>query len=75
LIPVLRYYSVSSRLTYFSLNPEPKGVPVLDEIRKKLPTGLGAILLTKDKIEEITRRLVKVASGASTSLRFADYPG
>ncbi len=48
---------------------------MLDEIRKKLPTGFGAILLTKDKIEEITQRLVKVASGASTSLRFADYPG
>ena len=31
---------------------------MLDEIRKNLLTGLGAVLLTKDKIEEITRRLV-----------------
>jgi polyhydroxyalkanoate synthesis regulator phasin len=34
---------------------------MLEEIRKNLVTGLGAVLLTKDKIEEVTRRLVKEA--------------
>jgi polyhydroxyalkanoate synthesis regulator phasin len=34
---------------------------MLEEIRKNLITGLGAVLLTKDKIEEITRRLVDEA--------------
>jgi polyhydroxyalkanoate synthesis regulator phasin len=34
---------------------------MLEEIRKNLVTGLGAVLLTKDKIEEITNRLVKEA--------------
>jgi polyhydroxyalkanoate synthesis regulator phasin len=34
---------------------------MLEEIRKNLVTGLGAVLLTKDKIEEITRRLVDEA--------------
>jgi polyhydroxyalkanoate synthesis regulator phasin len=34
---------------------------MLEEIRKSLVTGLGAALLTKDKIEEITRRLVDEA--------------
>jgi polyhydroxyalkanoate synthesis regulator phasin len=34
---------------------------MLEEIRKNLVTGLGAVLLTKDKIEETTSRLVKEA--------------
>jgi len=34
---------------------------MLEEIQKKLITGLGAVLLTKDKIEEITRQLVHEA--------------
>jgi polyhydroxyalkanoate synthesis regulator phasin len=34
---------------------------MLEEIRKNLVTGLGAVLLTKDKIEEVTRRMVKEA--------------
>jgi polyhydroxyalkanoate synthesis regulator phasin len=32
---------------------------MLDWIRKSLVTGLGAVLLTKDRIEEITRRWVE----------------
>jgi len=38
-----------------------KGGPMLEEIQKKLVTGLGAVLLTKDKIEAVTRRLVHEA--------------
>jgi len=34
---------------------------MLEEIQKNLITGLGAVLLTKDKIEEVTRRLVHEA--------------
>jgi polyhydroxyalkanoate synthesis regulator phasin len=34
---------------------------MLKEIQKKLMTGLGVVLLTKDKIEEITRQLVHEA--------------
>jgi polyhydroxyalkanoate synthesis regulator phasin len=34
---------------------------MLEEIRKNLVTGLGAVLLTKDKIEEVTLRLVEEA--------------
>jgi polyhydroxyalkanoate synthesis regulator phasin len=34
---------------------------MLEEIRKNLVTGLGAVLLTKDKIEQITGRLVNEA--------------
>jgi len=34
---------------------------MLEEIRKNLMAGLGAVLLTKDKIEEITRRWVDEA--------------
>jgi len=34
---------------------------MLEEVRKNLLAGLGAVLLTKDKIEEITRRLVNEA--------------
>lgn len=34
---------------------------MLEEIRKSLVTGLGAVLLTKEKIEEITRRWVDEA--------------
>jgi polyhydroxyalkanoate synthesis regulator phasin len=34
---------------------------MLIDVKKNLMTGLGAVLLTKDKIEEITRRLVDEA--------------
>jgi polyhydroxyalkanoate synthesis regulator phasin len=34
---------------------------MLEGIRKSLVTGLGAVLLTKDKIEEITRRWAEEA--------------
>jgi polyhydroxyalkanoate synthesis regulator phasin len=34
---------------------------MLEGIRKSLVTGLGAVLLTKDKIEEIARRWVEEA--------------
>ncbi|MGD8801299.1 MAG: phasin family protein [Desulfobacterales bacterium] len=34
---------------------------MLEEIRKSLVIGLGAVLLTKEKIEEITRRWVNEA--------------
>lgn len=34
---------------------------MLEEIQKNLMTGLGAVLLTKDKIEEVTRGLVHEA--------------
>lgn len=34
---------------------------MLEEIKKNLTTGLGAVLLTKDKIKEITGRLVDEA--------------
>jgi polyhydroxyalkanoate synthesis regulator phasin len=34
---------------------------MLKEIQKNLMTGLGVVLLTKDKIEEITRQLVHEA--------------
>jgi polyhydroxyalkanoate synthesis regulator phasin len=34
---------------------------MLEEIRRNLVTGLGAVLLTKDKIEQTTRRLVDEA--------------
>ncbi len=34
---------------------------MLEEIQKNFITGLGAVLLTKDKIEEVTRRLVHEA--------------
>jgi polyhydroxyalkanoate synthesis regulator phasin len=34
---------------------------MLEEIRKGLTAGLGAVLLTKNKIEEITRRWVEEA--------------
>ena len=31
---------------------------MIDEIKKGIFTGLGAVLLTKDKLEEITKKLV-----------------
>ena len=34
---------------------------MLEEIRKALQTGLGAVLLTKEKAEEISRKMVKEA--------------
>lgn len=34
---------------------------MLEEIQKSLTIGLGAVLLSKDKIEEVTRRLVEEA--------------
>ncbi len=34
---------------------------MLEEIKKNLITGLGAVLLSKDKIEKITQRLVDEA--------------
>ena len=34
---------------------------MLEDIRKGLLTGFGAVFLTKDKIEEVTRKLVSEA--------------
>ena len=34
---------------------------MLEEIRKALQTGLGAVILTKEKAEEISRKMVKEA--------------
>lgn len=34
---------------------------MIEEIRKAFATGLGAVLLTKDKIEEMTRKWVEEA--------------
>jgi polyhydroxyalkanoate synthesis regulator phasin len=34
------------------------GEKMLDEIKKSLLAGLGAVVLSKDKLEEITQRLV-----------------
>lgn len=34
---------------------------MLDDIRKRLLSGFGAVLLTKEKMEEVTERLVEEA--------------
>lgn len=51
--------------TVFSFNkniPNSEGeVIMLDEIKKGLLSGLGAIFLTKDKVERITRKMVDEA--------------
>lgn len=46
---------------------------MLEEIQKYLITGLGAVLLTKDKIEQITRRWAdEVRLSAEDAERLAD---
>ncbi|MGD1968534.1 MAG: phasin family protein [Desulfobacterales bacterium] len=46
---------------------------MLEEFQKYLITGLGAVLLTKDKIEQITRRWVEEARMSSEDAdRLAD---
>jgi polyhydroxyalkanoate synthesis regulator phasin len=48
-------------ISLINIPNQEREVPMLDEIKKGLLSGLGAVFLTKDKIERITRTMVDEA--------------